>query len=1479
MKNSKWVVARLVTLLAAITVVKLQAQTLTADSGSDSASSSPEPIVMNTSDMATVKTLSDAELAAFISALDATPTISYDALPHPEAGTFYSLQHPDWPPLPCDTSLSAVWQMNGFYLLNDVYFDYSAAATRKTTMLSSSSTMMTMDSIDPTNPGDGGTNTYEPSYSYTAPDYGTNLWIAQLALTNGYLTAIASNTLAGVLYEVQTNTDIATTNWGTFAAFPFFYGSGDTNWTPLDDVLIDPTAPNIFFRLKSWGSSDGSGLPDWWQIQYFGTNGVDPNADPMGDGWSNVQKFENGMNPNVFYTPPAPQGVRALYNAGSASAYVSWQASPGNVTGYTVTSVYTPPSWEGSQQTQTFTVAANTTSLTDNSVLGSPDPWGEGNIPTTYSVTANYASGDSAASPPVPLEMASSVGVIVPGPQGAPVFVLSAVPANTAAIRLTQISIGALNWWDTNYYITNVVIPIGNFSNGMCALPNWTNTNNYDGYEWVGRIVDSNGNWGAASYVGAQAFTSVANNYPNYQMAPPFYDGRVELKQNLIFQLRAALIDRPFRFTAITTNGSELWLFHTAPTNCAYAGFYNTWAFSSPPEYETDLEPEQPFGENAFYRNFVFDESLLNTNGFLTTGINDYENGYWSFYVDGNEYLVDNYDLSVSTDWTNDLAPWKAYVAYQLSTPITSNTPAYLATNQTRWLASYPQDSAQQFQSDVGLSWSYDDNYNAYFTLTNNARNYYGLPILSATLAYQDQDEYGNPLGLATTVVAAGNSATSYGFWNPVNIYPETAQPQFQTVEYDFWTPNWTYNAALDTNFPPVLPGNPNFSPDIPSQQFFAAVGGQTQIAGYAKLAILNGYSGAYGYLGQYFDAAYKMTNGVATTNTTGVLSPYGNFFATEPGQAALVTMPDVDTGDRGTCAVYVVSAVIDRTQGSNMDVTFNGVDATSLANPANIWVNNNFDRGHTVDGNDFEQDDLSQAQVADLKVPAEQKVPDCQYVTNGYPAIPCTRDLEDYFRLWLPGVAAVMQAMPTNYSVRLTLSGDGQIRIFHAIESDGGTNYLFDETTASNQVANSASLYVGTLSSSSSLSLPSQTNFNEHFIICGTHTGSAQIDLQILDGYQNVVADAPLYLQINDIKQMYERWTVGDTPGVAPASMAVIATDGLQTNPPVPAFKYNAPTDTNTPYILLVHGWNMQTWEKNRYAETAYKRLYWQGYKGRFGFYRWPTGNGISDTLDAVFHARNYDNSEYQAWQSASGLTNLLTQLNAEYPGNVYLMAHSMGNVVAGEALRRASGQLVNTYIAMQGAVPAHCYDPNTTTRVIVPYLGLGYDDGTPNRYAQYYTDSSPSYFSASSGAGVYVNFFNTNDYALSAPLWQFNQNLKPDNATTPGYHYSSSSGFYKIIGAQTNSITYLSFPQDTYEIFAYCDEPRCYALGAQRDVGGVFKPGVTYQQVDLISVWPPDTSGGNYGAHRWHSAEFRSDSAQRWQFWNEVLNRMGLQ
>lgn len=45
--------------------------------------------------------------------------------------------------------------------------------------------------------------------------------------------------------------------------------------------------------------SDGNGLSDAWEMQYFGHLGVDPNANPSGDGMSNLYKYAMGLSPLI----------------------------------------------------------------------------------------------------------------------------------------------------------------------------------------------------------------------------------------------------------------------------------------------------------------------------------------------------------------------------------------------------------------------------------------------------------------------------------------------------------------------------------------------------------------------------------------------------------------------------------------------------------------------------------------------------------------------------------------------------------------------------------------------------------------------------------------------------------------------------------------------------------------------------------------------------------------------------------------------------------------------------------------------------------------------------------------------------------------------------------------------------------------------------------------------------------------------------
>ena len=538
------------------------------------------------------------------------------------------------------------------------------------------------------------------------------------------------------------------------------------------------------------------------------------------------------------------------------------------------------------------------------------------------------------------------------------------------------------------------------------------------------------------------------------------------------------------------------------------------------------------------------------------------------------------------------------------------------------------------------------------------------------------------------------------------------------------------------------------------------------------------------------------------------------------------------------------------------------------------FWANKNFDRSvySSDDGTNID-DSLNSIEVT--RLPAYQQVYDCDYVNaSGQRVIPSKRDLQDFTRLWLAGINELVHALPTNSTLTLSwtsVTGEPAIDLFTAI--DPGIGYQTNGAMPAAQIDPVQCPYLGRISPTQTVQFTKSTWRTNQFIFCGCRYGAGGLTLTIADGNGNTLATTTAWIQIVDIKQMYERWTVGDTPSLAPYTNAVPAPDGLGKLPdgsPAPAMRFTPPQDTNTPYILFVHGWNMRMDDKNNFAETAFKRLYWQGYQGRFGSFRWPTGFGFSGIISVATDSRNYDNSESNAWASGVGLLNKLNDLNSQYPGHVYLMAHSMGNVVAGEALRLANSQAVNTYIAMQGAVPAHCYDASTVNRTTF---------SAPDRYAHYWTNSSPSFFNASIGAGAYVNFYNTNDYALS--WWNVDQNQKPDNGVFglginyPGYYYSSSSGFYKITGSGTNGTHYLIFPGDTHEIFAYGDPAWSFALGAQANVNGAFNN----QQINLQSVWLADPlPNHDYSSHFYHSAEFRSDYPSQVNFWRTVLGVNGF-
>ena len=158
-------------------------------------------------------------------------------------------------------------------------------------------------------------------------------------------------------------------------------------------------------------------------------------------------------------------------------------------------------------------------------------------------------------------------------------------------------------------------------------------------------------------------------------------------------------------------------------------------------------------------------------------------------------------------------------------------------------------------------------------------------------------------------------------------------------------------------------------------------------------------------------------------------------------------------------------------------------------------------------------------------------------------------------------------------------------IDLFQAADANGGIGYLTNLTTASNQINTNLCQYVGRLGPGGNIQLNASTFSNnwagDHYIWCGVSSGSDQLNLTVADGSGNTLAQSSQYIQLQDIKQMYERWTVGDAPGSTPASVATNAEDNFSAGTPAAPFnyQYHAPIDTNDTSLSSGHKMLKTNW------------------------------------------------------------------------------------------------------------------------------------------------------------------------------------------------------------------------------------------------------------------------------------------------------------
>jgi len=576
-------------------------------------------------------------------------------------------------------------------------------------------------------------------------------------------------------------------------------------------------------------------------------------------------------------------------------------------------------------------------------------------------------------------------------------------------------------------------------------------------------------------------------------------------------------------------------------------------------------------------------------------------------------------------------------------------------------------------------------------------------------------------------------------------------------------------------------------------------------------------------------------------------------------------------------------------------------VDTTSSDKPYQFWLNNDYDAVGAY----------SQYPTVQNDGDPSANTPD---FTDG--VITCTRDLEDFTLMcvYVKGFTDAIKNGDIQIGVKIVAtSGAPAINLYQSYEGDGKMTYLTDATMATGEQTDDDGTPLhkigSTIDSTHPLVIPkkyfnssvgyaglSATNSKRYFIFEATGRGKGKLILTFnkADGTE-IGTGSVINIDLKDIKEMYERWTVGDGNGATPAASATLSTRALPSGVSSP-FQYSSSGPEDKKYIVFVHGWNMIPWEKDSFAETAFKRLHWQGYKGRYAAFQWPTtygfpGWGYSGVL---LDRNNFDSGEYSAWRSGPALANLLSSFNSQCPGAVNVIGHSMGNVVTGEALRlmQRAGQSIHGYTACQAAVEAEAFDSTCATNYPLNfnYQSLIYGPTTPDIY--------PTWLGSTGSAVSHMSrFYNENDYALSPGVYEWDQISKPDNTGIAldwnwgitGMSSSDPNQFYSYIILPVYTHLQLgtaAAPADRYQIMAYAAEPRSRALGRfpgtdsirtspapSSDVAGFSG------SINVENIWPADTAGqGDHKDLQWHSAEFEFTNDQQKIFWNRMMSSFDI-
>ena len=520
--------------------------------------------------------------------------------------------------------------------------------------------------------------------------------------------------------------------------------------------------------------------------------------------------------------------------------------------------------------------------------------------------------------------------------------------------------------------------------------------------------------------------------------------------------------------------------------------------------------------------------------------------------------------------------------------------------------------------------------------------------------------------------------------------------------------------------------------------------------------------------------------------------------------------------------SVKIINVNIDCDNNQDGIITSGIEDATSSARPRRFWTN------YDQDVKEMEEDE----EVTNLDISDSQ--------------IKTKRDLEDFDRLHLGIDQSLIKELGLNLTIAFECPDTTSpgIRIWKNADASGGKDYLTDELTASRQIA---MWPLGSVYRNRELKIIPEF-FSEsggiNLIYESLSPGKAKLVVKVYNNSGDFIGiTGSLHMHLMHTREMYQRAKIQNTAWDIPAAT-------INDNPPPQTwswdpngYNYIEDPDAKPVTVIFVHGWNMSYDASNKYGEITYKRLWHQGFKGKFYSFRWPTFTGI----------HTYNASEYRAWLCGPALASWVNQL--PNPTNRNLIAHSMGNVISGAALRY--NMKVRRYALCNAAMSATSYDP----RIHAPTLSA-----TPDTDSNSYIREIYGLYNKFANPHIttnveMINFGLPKDSALAS--WSINNSLQKAD-TLLGYQYLDSGGLFRPRGLTHGDIRNNRTVSSLSEAMGFVTQSRSRTAGAELATRGSIS-----KHVDMNTEF-------NFGTE--HSAQFQFNYLASQKFWSRIFDAFKL-